>query len=130
MPQQHVVFNHPINEQVAIGDSVWFIPGGLSHRTNYTTTGGYAVKSGDLSSAINFGVVYRIDGTNQSPDVVVFYQDGVTQPPTGDYVFFKKDERVNKNNVRGYYASVKLKNNSKEYAELFALSSIIEESSK
>ena len=128
MPQQHIVFNHPINEQVGIGDSVWFIPGGLDSMNNWSS--GYDIKSGNLDNAVNLGVVYKIDGTNEYPDVVVFYQDGTTLPTTGDYVFFSKDERVNKNNIKGYYASVKLKNNSKEKAELFALSANIEESSK
>ena len=128
MPQQHIVFNHPINEQVSKGDAVWFIPGGLSQQGFWGS--GYNMKAGNLDNAINFGIVHNITGASQYPDVVTWYPTGATLPINGDYVFFVKDERVSKNSIKGYYASVKLKNNSKEKAELFTLSAIVEESSK
>ena len=43
---------------------------------------------------------------------------------------FRKNENVNNTSLIGYYAEVKLRNDSPEEAELFALSSEIVESSK
>ena len=43
---------------------------------------------------------------------------------------FSKNKAVNNTSLIGYFAEVKLRNNSKEKAELFALSSEIAESSK
>ena len=128
MPEQHIVFNHPINEQVSKGDAVWFIPGGLSQQGVWSS--GYDIKSGNLDNAINFGIVKLISISSTSTGVLTWYKTGTQLPTTSDYVFFVKDERVSKNNVKGYYASVKLKNNSRKKAELFALNANIEESSK
>jgi|TARA_R110002126_G_scaffold133172_1_gene277156 hypothetical protein len=47
-----------------------------------------------------------------------------------DFVMFSKDTRVNNNSLLGYYAEVKLTNNSIKKAELFSLGSEVLESSK
>lgn len=47
-----------------------------------------------------------------------------------DFLMFSKDTSVNNNSLIGYYAEVKLTNNSTKKAELFALSSEVLESSK
>jgi len=46
------------------------------------------------------------------------------------FIMFKKNEKVNSNGLKGYYAEVKFENNSNEKAELFATSSEMRESSK
>jgi len=47
-----------------------------------------------------------------------------------DFLMFSKDTNVNNNSLLGYYAEVKLTNNSTKKAELFALGSEVTESSK
>ena len=49
---------------------------------------------------------------------------------TSDFIMFSKNKEVNNSSLLGYYAEVKLTNNSTEKAELFALSSEVVESSK
>jgi hypothetical protein len=51
-------------------------------------------------------------------------------PSTTDYIFCIKNRNVNSSKVLGYYLEADFKNNSKEYAELFAIGSEIVESSK
>tara|TARA_R100000734_G_C3305383_1_gene95898 strand:+ start:770 stop:1342 length:573 start_codon:yes stop_codon:yes gene_type:complete len=46
------------------------------------------------------------------------------------FISFLKNNKVNKKSVKGYYAEVKLTNNSNEKAELFSIGSEISESSK
>jgi len=54
-----------------------------------------------------------------------------TDKPSGDdFIMFQKDVKVNNTSLLGYYAEVKLVNNSTEKAELFALSSEVTASSK
>ena len=47
-----------------------------------------------------------------------------------DFIMFSKDTRVNKNSLIGYYAEVKLNNDSTDKIELFSLSSEVIKSSK
>ncbi len=48
----------------------------------------------------------------------------------GDFIMFSKNKEVNNNSLLGYYAEVKLTNNSTDKIELFALGSEVTESSK
>jgi len=50
--------------------------------------------------------------------------------PSGAFILFKKDGRVNKSGLKGYYAKVKIENHSTDKIELFSLGSEITESSK
>ena len=51
-------------------------------------------------------------------------------PSVQNYVFFVKNQVVNKTSLKGYYANVKFENNSKRDAEIFSVGSEITESSK
>lgn len=48
----------------------------------------------------------------------------------GDFIMFSKNKEVNNNSLLGYYAEVKLTNNSTDKIELFSLGSEVTESSK
>ena len=48
----------------------------------------------------------------------------------GDFIMFSKNKEVNNNSLLGYYAEVKLTNNSTDKIELFSLGSEVAESSK
>ena len=52
------------------------------------------------------------------------------QPLVDDFIMFSKNNEVNNTSLLGYYAEIKLTNNSIDEAELFALSSEIAPSSK
>ena len=47
-----------------------------------------------------------------------------------DYIMFEKDKQVNSSSLIGYYANVKLINDSKGDVKLFSLGSEVSESSK
>ena len=46
------------------------------------------------------------------------------------YIMFEKDKQVNSSSLMGYYANVKLMNDSTSKIELFSLGSEVTESSK
>ena len=52
------------------------------------------------------------------------------QPPVDAFIMFSKDKIANNTSLLGYFAEVKLSNNSTDKAELFALSSEVTPSSK
>ena len=54
----------------------------------------------------------------------------LTSVDPDDFIMFNKDNKVNKNSLVGYYAKIKLENNSSSKAELFSIGSEITESSK
>ena len=51
-------------------------------------------------------------------------------PLENDFIFFTKNNVVNKSSLLGYCAGGRLKNNSKVKAEIFSISSNVTESSK
>jgi hypothetical protein len=50
--------------------------------------------------------------------------------PINRFILFSKDNKANLSSILGYYADVKMVNNSKEHAELYAISADTFESSK
>jgi len=54
----------------------------------------------------------------------------MTSNLTDAFIMFSKDNGANLTSLKGYYADARFENNSKEKAELYAVSSQIVESSK
>ena len=61
-------------------------------------------------------------------DAVLAAQHGT--PALGDFIMFSKDNKVNLSSLSGYYSSIKLRNNSKDEAEMFSVGTDFVESSK
>ena len=57
-------------------------------------------------------------------------EDHDNTPSNGDFLMFSKNKIVNNTSLLGYYAKVKLSNNSTDKAELFTLGSEVTPSSK
>jgi hypothetical protein len=60
----------------------------------------------------------------------IIIKDMVAEPQANDLIMFAKNNSVNKSGIKGYYAEVKLKNNSTELVELFSIASEVSPSSK
>lgn len=88
-------------------------------------TGGFNQSS---QTPVLLGVV--VDITNNSIDVNNDNVGVATQPTNGSFIMFAKDSRINLSGLVGYYAEVKIKNNSTEKAELYSVASEITPSSK
>jgi hypothetical protein len=83
------------------------------------------------------GQVYRlgkctgINTVDETTYAVTVEPDTTAQTPdTNDFIFFGKDNQVGTAGVTGYYAQIEMKNDSIDYAELFAVSSEVTQSSK
>tara|TARA_X000001382_G_scaffold120078_1_gene101366 strand:- start:665 stop:1033 length:369 start_codon:yes stop_codon:yes gene_type:complete len=121
--QIKLTFDQELNISLSIGDIVWYTP--------VTITGGHDVS--DKSSIIKLGEVESVDRNNKivlvkkPHDPLNYAGISLTQ---NDFVMFSKPNSFNTSSIKGYYAKVRLDNNSTEKIELFAVSSEISESSK
>ena len=126
-------FSHEINTSVQIGDNVYHsVP---------NSSGGFDVIDNN-NPPVHVGTVYGIPspfelqvlstyanslGTPYSANMPVSTGQGFAN---GSFISFSKNGVVNRNELTGYYASVKLVNDSKVKAELFSAASEVTENSK
>jgi len=121
--QIKLTFNTELNISLSIGDIVWYTP--------VTITGGHEVSN--TNSIIKLGEVESVDHKNKiilikkPHDPLNYAGISLTQ---NDFVMFSKPNSINTSSIKGYYAKVRLDNDSTEKIELFAVSSEISESSK
>ena len=90
-----------------------------------------AITSG--SSTVELSFSHNQTVTDEPFEIVVYVANNdITLPVHGNnpYYFFIKDSSVNTSGLLGYYAEVKMVNNSPQKAELFSIGSEIFESSK
>ena len=133
MAKYNIRFSNKINKSLQVNDYV------------------YAISSGDTVSATDLvGRVSEVRNANFTADTEELVQDtnGVNPgeenyietkqaitgaskvPSAGDFIMFRKDNRVNNCSLKGYYAEVTLTNTDTSKKELFSLGSEITESSK
>jgi hypothetical protein len=121
--QIKLTFNTELNISLSIGDIVWYTP--------VTITGGHEVSN--TNSIIKLGEVESVDHKNKivlikkPHDPLNYAGISLTQ---NDFVMFSKPNSINTSSIKGYYAKVRLDNDSTEKIELFAVGSEISESSK
>jgi len=119
-------FENPFNHSLQVGDTIWY--------TDTSSAGGYSTASKD--SVNKLGTVEKISHQYRAHELKVSRyapQGQTTINPTlnaNAFIMFSKNNIVNLGDVSGYFAEVKLENNSTEKIELFAVSSEISESSK
>ena len=103
------------NESLQIGDLAYYVTVSESGGFNQST-----------ESPILIGPIKAITLNSIDVDNTVTSEE----PGANNFIMFAKDSRVNLSGLVGYYAEVKLTNDSTKEAELYALSSEIAESSK
>ena len=118
MPTLQFTFGQQLNVSAQIGDTAYYVP--------TQTNSQFQVNSSDI---IEIGNITAINQDGLGFSCFTTLQSNM-YPSSSDYIFFSKDNKVNQSNVLGYYARVKLKNNSKDKAELFAVGADCFESSK
>jgi hypothetical protein len=114
-----LTFSAPLNASCQVGDTAY-----------YATTaeiGGF--KSG--KTPVKIGQIREISGTTNDPVVKCITNLGA-QSVHGQtkFILFSKDNKANLSSVLGYYAEVKLVNDSTAASELFSIAMDTFESSK
>jgi len=126
MPDIIYTFSNPINA------SLQSKPSGVATGAE---TGAYDnVYFTRISSGKQLGSVKLIGSCilieSNANKITVDAAAGIPLPAIGDYLFFAKNTNINTPGIMGYYAEVEMINDSTEQAELFTVSSEVNESSK
>lgn len=111
---------NPSSTGVQVGDIAYYIS-----EINLPVTGGHQHAS-SLDNVVKLGAITEVSSTQIKVNVT----SNVDLPQDDDYIFFTKDNAVNLKSLIGYFASIKFKNDSTEYAELFNVGVGVVESSK
>jgi len=144
MPLQEIKLNFDsMNVSVQVGDIAYYSYNtnniaGFDHSTLETTK-----KLGEIIGVNQIDVSVGLDpgATTVSPyntNIIVEYDPTLMPAGWGGPIFvlsnsfisFAKEKKINTSSLLGYYADVRFVNDSPKKAELFSISSIIEESSK
>jgi hypothetical protein len=114
------------NASLQVGDKIYYIPVGSIQQAGNT------LHSGDYyNNAWTENPGYYLVGELSSfTSTTITIDTVVNTPGPDDFIMFSKNKSVNNTSLIGYYAEVRLKNNSTAAAELFSLSSEITVSSK
>ena len=106
----NLTFNS-LNTSLQVGDTAWYV-----ETSNNTANTEDIVKIGEVKEINNNTIVDSISSTLVDID--------------GFFIMFSKNNKANLGDIKGYYAEVKLVNESTEKAEVFSLGSEISQSSK
>lgn len=118
MPTKIVLENTIQNTSLQVGDVAYYVPNVVNESSNNASI----KNSGD--DPIELGKITRINEGSIHVDTI---GSGFQ---IGDFVMFSKNKLANNTSLLGYYADVKLVNNSTDKAELFSIGSEISQSSK
>tara|TARA_R110002124_G_scaffold22994_4_gene85746 strand:+ start:8025 stop:8381 length:357 start_codon:yes stop_codon:yes gene_type:complete len=111
-------FAYNINDSLQVGDNVYSCAPATTGQFKFTNSDSGITKLGTCSSISATSIQVDTGSLN------------FVLPVSGSFILFNKDNEANLNSVLGYYAEVKMVNNSKTEAELFAVSANVAESSK
>ena len=119
--------NQPLNASCQVGDTAYYV----STSNNLKgATNDFLVNSDNVTE---IGVIVQIATPLTSPVLTVRALDsfpGSSSDLTGKYIFFSKDNKANLSSPLGYFASVKMVNNSATQSELHAVNAGVFTSSK
>ena len=107
------------NDSLQIGDMAYFVTPTLSGGFNQS-----------ISAPTLIGSIDAITGTSIDVDETIQVVTPVLLPGQSDFIMFAKDTSINLSGLVGYYAEVKINNNSTDKAEMFSIASEITISSK
>ena len=108
-----------INDSLQVGDSVYYVEVEELGCFNQST---------DVPTFIGNVINIFTDPTTGNAQLVVHYLG--SYPPVDAFIMFGKNPTINLSGLVGYFAEVEIRNNSKEKAEMFSISSEISVSSK
>ena len=119
MPIISLNFPFALNVSVQVGDTAYYVP--------TATSAAFDVNS---SAVIEIGSITSIIPGPPSSMLVDTSLPTALYPNSGDFILFSKDNKANMSGMLGYYAEIKMVNDSQDKAELFRVSADYFESSK
>ena len=118
-----LTFSAPLNTSCQVGDTAYYVTQAVG------TTGGFTVDDGD--GVVEIGQIRQISNPqSNTPTVICTTVLAGWSGSVDKFVLFSKDNKANLSSILGYYAEVKLTNDSTSAAELFSVAMDAFESSK
>ena len=114
-----LTFSSGLNTDVQVGDTAYYVA------TTTSGTGGFT-SSAD-NSIVEIGTVASTNFSTNVMTITTTLPDN--EVTTSHFILFSKDNAINMSSILGYYAEVKMVNNSTSQAELFQVSTDVFESS-
>tara|TARA_R100001463_G_scaffold127399_1_gene185451 strand:+ start:425 stop:772 length:348 start_codon:yes stop_codon:yes gene_type:complete len=111
-----ITFANNLNVSCQIGDTAYYV--------STTASGGFNINS---SSVVEIGIISAI---NNAANTITVANNLIASVPSGAFILFSKDNKANLSSILGYFAEVKMVNNSTTEAELFSVGVDMFESSK
>ena len=121
-----LTFTNPINISAQVGDTTYYVT--TSSQGGFTTSLNSSTPTSE-NTIVEIGTIKSIDAAR----LIMVCNTALTTgqlPTTSHFISFSKDSIANMTTALGYYAEVKLKNNSTTEAELFSIGCDVFESSK
>ena len=123
MPSITLTFTAPLNVSCQVGDTAYYVETADISNTDFTINSNNVIEIGSIRQITN--------PTSNSPTMIC--ETTLSFASTDDdtrFILFSKDSKANLSSILGYYADVKIVNNSKKHAEIHAITSDSFESSK
>ena len=134
MAEYNIRFSNKINKSLQVNDYVYAISAGLTTVGATDLVGRVSEITDTDFTADTEELVQDTNGVNPGEKNYIETKQAITGankvPSNGDFIMFRKDNRVNNCSLKGYYAEVTLTNTDASKKELFSLGSEITESSK
>ena len=126
-------FGAPLNASCQVGDTAYYV-GTTNDGGSINAAGALVPFKKNLGNIVEIGQIREITPFNGSVALVkcmtdLPYTGGLANNAT-PFILFSKDNKANLSSVLGYYADVKMVNNSITEAELFSVGVDYFESSK
>tara|TARA_R110002020_G_scaffold85189_8_gene210389 strand:+ start:1431 stop:1802 length:372 start_codon:yes stop_codon:yes gene_type:complete len=123
MPSITLTFTAPLNVSCQVGDTAYYVQTADISNTQFTI---------NSNNVIEIGQIRQIDNpTSNAPTMICDTTLSFASTDNDNrFILFSKDNKANLSSILGYYADVKMVNNSKKHAEMHAITSDSFESSK
>ena len=127
-----LTFSAPLNVSCQVGDTAYYAQTSTINNSGNLNPGGFAVNTMNI---VELGQIRQITNPNSnSPTIIcnttVSYDSVGGASPVTRFIFFTKSNEANLTSLLGYYADTKLVNDSKEHAEIYAVTVDAFDSSK
>ena len=134
MAKYNIRFSNKINKSLQVNDYVYAVSAGADAVSATDLVGRVSEITDTDFTADTEELVQDTNGVNPGEENYIETKQAITGankvPSAGDFIMFRKDNRVNNCSLKGYYAEVTLTNTDTSKKELFSLGSEITESSK
>jgi len=132
MPSVTLTFSAPLNVSCQVGDTAHYAQTDTINNSGNLNPSGFAINTMNI---VEIGQIRQIDNPRSNTPTIICdtnlsYDSVGGASPVTRFIFFTKDNQANLTSLLGYYADTKLVNDSKDHAEIYAVTVDAFESSK